>query len=112
MERCPLGNTYCHPFAFRVRILLLQGEGQVHGPEALREILLVEHGDFDQMRLQGLDKPIREHGDAVLASLPVPSKRVRTARASSRANTTGSLTRFLACSKPSSQPSSFFNTYR
>jgi hypothetical protein len=28
------------------------------------------------MRLQGLDKPIREHGDAVLASLPVPDELV------------------------------------
>ena len=32
----------------------------------------MEHGDLVQVRLQGLDKPIREHGDSVLASLPVP----------------------------------------
>ena len=40
----------------------------------------------------------------------IPSKRARTARASSRVNTTGSLTGFLARSTPSSQPSSFFST--
>ena len=42
----------------------------------------------------------------------IPSKRARTARASSRVNTTGSLAGFLARSTPSSQPSSFFNTCR
>ncbi len=73
MERWVAGNTYCHPHSrFAFGYFFSNAKGRYTAPNPSERSFLWKHGDLAELRLQGLDKPIRQHGDTVLASFPVP----------------------------------------